>query len=240
MSAYPVADFYSNYVQKNPLASKQDILKEICETFNIANLVYLRVVGESPFDPRTTLIGTYSEAWNERYQAKQYYFIDPLIQVCMASEKATLWSSIPRDDANVQLFFSEAAEYDIPDSGVIIPLDLSRPGCAVLSVNTNFSREDWDAGQDGFIADLQRVGQLIHQSVLDDLGDQEFSKTLMPTEAEMLKWISKGRSSFEISQITGISLEAVELDLENGRRKLAANSNSEAAETAMLRKLIAC
>lgn len=239
MGQYPVTEYYSNYIKSHPDATKQEILRAVCDAVGLPNLTYLRVVGDTPFDPRTILFATYSEGWNERYQTNQYYLIDPLIGECMTSDRVKLWSEIPRNDENTKLFFAEAAEYGIPDSGVLIPLDLTRPGCAVLSVNTNLTDEEWAQGQEEFIADLTRFGQLLHQSVLDEISDREYSMTLMPTEAELLKWIADGRSLKEISLVTSLSMDAIEADLDTVRKKLAANTNEEAAETAKLRKLIA-
>lgn len=238
MVNYPVTDYYCELVEKNPTVSKPEVFKAISDTFDIPNLTYLRVVGDSPFDPRTILFATYNEGWNERYQANQYYLIDPLIRECMTSDKTMLWSEIPRETEDAKRFFAEAAEYGIPDSGVLIPLDLTRPGCAVLSVNTNFTDEEWKAGQEAFIDDMTRFGQLLHQSVLDNLTDQEFSETLMPTEAEILKWVAKGRAVREISLATSLPIDDIEADLANARIKMAAETNAEAAEIAKIRKLI--
>jgi DNA-binding CsgD family transcriptional regulator len=238
MGSYPITDYYAEFVEKNPEASQKEALQAVCSEFDIPNLFYLRVVGDTPFDPRTTIIGTYSDSWNERYQAKQYYFIDPLIQLSMTSDENSLWSSIPRDAEEVRNFFAEAAEYNIPDSGILIPLDLTRPGCAILSVNTNFTEDEWKTGKDDFVADMTRLGQLLHQSVLDKCDDQEVSATLMPSETELLQWISNGRTRHEISLLTGTAMESIDVDLANARKKLAASTLEEAVEIAILRKLI--
>ncbi|TIV59219.1 MAG: helix-turn-helix transcriptional regulator [Mesorhizobium sp.] len=60
-------------------------------------------------------------------------------------------------------------------------------------------------------------------------GDIEETPTLSPREKECILWTAKGKSSWEIGQIIGISVNTVNFHIKNAMRKLDTGSRTTAA-----------
>jgi LuxR family quorum sensing-dependent transcriptional regulator len=61
---------------------------------------------------------------------------------------------------------------------------------------------------------------------------------LTPREIEILTWVAKGKSRWEVGIILGISEETVKAHLENIRQKLGASNTTHAIAIALLHGLL--
>lgn len=79
---------------------------------------------------------------------------------------------------------------------------------------------------------LELLTPHLHEAVMRAMhhvaGPQIPPNTLMPREREALKWLSEGKTTWEISTILGISARTVKYHIENAMHKLDASTRAHA------------
>ncbi len=238
MTDYPITDFYNEQASKRPSDTIKSLLETVCKEFGIANITYTRVVDYSMVHPETLLLGTYSDAWVERYQTRKYYFIDPLVPIAGGVDKPVFWSDIRTHSVEEDNFFADALQYGILDTGLLIPLGLSGSGFATFVINSRFENDTVVDGSKRFVKDMECLALIIHEAVPAGNNVKSVGLTLLPKEVEILRWLSMGRSVDEISLIRGEDRVSIDEDLSNCRTKLSVKTDEQAIQVAQSLRII--
>lgn len=165
------------------------------------------------------------EAWVQHYTLHGLVVHDPVMKWVYSTEGVSRWSDINLEDSgNV---FGQAADFGL-NHGAVVSV-LSSGGSGRRSYG-NFSRSD-RAFSDVELEMLQSMVKHLHQA-----SGQQLSLT--DAEIEALGLQSQGLRLKQIAAELNISVSAVKARLSNAKRKLGAQTPSQAASIAKSRGIL--
>ncbi|WP_210363100.1 LuxR family transcriptional regulator (plasmid) [Rhizobium sp. T1470] len=170
----------------------------------------------------------YPLEWQEYCVKKGYDMIDPSVKTSRFHSAAFRWSEVyaePSTTDSELRVFDEAAQFGLR-SGVTIPLHGPWGNFSTMS----FARtERCDLGNSA-ISYLQLAAFYYHIKVIGclELSGDHFPR-LSVREKECILWVAKGKSSWSIGNIIGISPNTVDFHVKNVMRKLETGSRTVAA-----------
>lgn len=188
------------------------------------------------------VISSYPGPWFERYQSQGYIEVDPLVKHCSASIVPVVWHRLekPRDKKVLQMF-GEASEQGLV-GGATFSVIGKRGELAIFSLTSDRVGQ---AEKKNIVARLGEGYMLLahlHEAVIR-LGlpkaSLASSKVLTKREKECLAWVSFGKTSWEISQILGISEATAIFHISNASKKLGTSTRSQAVARAIALGIIA-
>ncbi|MGY5795259.1 LuxR family transcriptional regulator len=185
----------------------------------------------APSDLRMML--NYPNEWLKRYSEMEYGKIDPIINKSRKRERAFRWSELYNDASTTELerrIFDEAATFGLR-SGISVPMHGPYGSFAVISFAHPLEREF----DNRTISYLQLAAAHFHlefakfanQSCMENTPD------LSLREKECILWVARGKSSWDIGTILGISYNTVNFHIKNVMRKLDVTSRTVAAVKAL-------
>jgi DNA-binding CsgD family transcriptional regulator len=185
-------------------------------------------------NPKTIVLSTYPQAWQERYAQAGYLNIDPTVHHGIRSQVPLLWSD--EVFAQTPAFWEEARSYGLKVGWAQSSLDGVGVG-GMLSL----SRSGEPLLMKELAAKEQRMRWLVHVSHLalarllrDRLLDRS-THTLTVRELEILKWTGDGLSAQDVAQVLNLSVNTVNFHVKNAVTKLqVANKTAAVVRAAML------
>lgn len=197
-----------------PLTSGQETLEQLCR------------------DPTTML--NYPKEWQKRYFDMGYYKIDPIIKKIRQRLGALHWKDV-YDDATTtedeRRIFDEAAMFGLR-AGVTVPLHGPNGKLAMMSFAQSSSYDmpskivkylELSAFNFLLIFDKYEASRRAYQAV----------SCLSAREKECIIWVSRGKSSFIIGTLLGISENTVNFHIKKAMNKLNCSSRTAAAVKAL-------
>lgn len=232
-----VTQFIEDIGEINDLPSLKRRLQTAIEVFGFTSFSvagYLRRT--TPFEYHVLMANMPSgfvAAYNEKYTEG-----DPSIPDVISGNKCILWSETAASEEAVSSgyrnFLKFVRTYGM-DDGLTIPIH--RPGtyCGVVVLGG----ERPDISQESIILS-QLLAIYGHDRALDIfMQDREVDTprekpiTLTPRERECIRWVSEGKSDWEISEIVGISQSTVHFHVENAKKKLNVRTRVQVVVQAM-------
>ena len=183
--------------------------------------------------------------WRERYEAERFAYVDPTVSHCLLSTLPLVWQADTFRSPAQRAVYEEGCAYGL-HAGVSLPIHGPNGEFGMLSFACNP-----EAQQAGFTPDFAReVAALLPElALLRDYAfasglrfcpavTQESAPRLTPRELEVLNWVMAGKSSWEISKITGCSEATVNFHMGNIRQKFNVNTRQQAVVRAISLGLI--
>ncbi|QAS81201.1 LuxR family transcriptional regulator [Rhizobium leguminosarum bv. trifolii] len=172
---------------------------------------------------------SYPDEWQDHYAKMGYDRIDPIIKKSRKQADAFRWSEAHNDMSKTELerrFFEEAAAFGLR-SGVSVPLHGPGGSFAIMS----FARPSSCEPENKMVTYLKFAAVHFHLSVADFAKQRVAGKypELTPRERECILWVARGKSSWDIGRILGISDNTVNFHIKNITRKLDVSSRTVAA-----------
>lgn len=227
-----VTQFIEDIGEISDLASLGARLQAAVEVFGFTSFSiagYLRRKSPLEFLPliENMPIG-FVAAYKERYVEG-----DPSVPSIVSSNKCLLWSETAASEEAVSSgyrnFLKFVRGYGMED-GLTIPIH--RPGAYCGVVVLGGQRPD--ISQESIIL-AQLLAIYGHDRALDIyMKDREETPpcdklvTLTPRERECIRWVSEGKSDWEISEIMGISQSTVHFHVENAKKKFNVRTRVQA------------
>jgi LuxR family quorum-sensing transcriptional regulator LasR len=182
----------------------------------------------------------YPARWRERYEEERYAYVDPVVSHCMASVLPLIWQPELFRSPVQSTYYQEACAHGLR-AGVSFPIHGPNGECGVLSFACG------DEPDERFMRRV--VGLLPDLALLRDYAcatgvrfcpsaPLEPVPRLTPRELEVLNWVMVGKSSWEISKITGCSEATVNFHMGNIRQKFNVNTRQQAVVRAISLGLI--
>lgn len=171
----------------------------------------------------------YPDEWQERYIHLGYDKIDPVVKTSRKRAGAFRWSEVYNDTSTTEderRVFDEAATFGLR-SGISVPLHGPDGSFAIMSFAQSCEREF----HYGTITYLQLAAFHFHLKVtkLAISSGREEGPHLSLREKECLLWIARGKSSWEIGKILGISINTVNFHIKKIKVKLDTSNRTLAA-----------
>jgi len=223
-------------------------VEELTETMGFPAFHYgahapIRTDGRKPrflFDgidqPALHTLTNYPDAWAERYRSQRYLEVDPLVRHCSRSTRPILWHERTQPDTKrIALLFDEARQHGLA-TGVAFSIHGRHREHSVFSLSVADIRPRDKRHLECQIGAAYLLLVHLHEAVRR-LAFPDASALcrvrLTAREREVLLWVLDGKTSWEIAQILSISENTVIFHINNAKRKLDANSRTQAAAKAL-------
>jgi LuxR family transcriptional regulator, quorum-sensing system regulator LasR len=202
--------------------TETDLLTRLCKTaeeFEVEHVLYGCVFNLGTQRSLTKIISNYPPSWREKYDIENYISVDPIMQHCARRLVPAVWSKLASSSHDQSNFMEEARGVGLA-SGISFPIHSREGDVGVLS----FSSSKFDAFEQSnlqaptaFMAYGCLLATLVHDTMrrIVNKPDNVMRSPLTPRELECLKWISVGKSSWEISLILRISEHGVLFHVKN-------------------------
>ena len=225
------------------VATLHEVACRICESCGLDHFLYATSVPVSFVAPKIIFISGYPQSWREHYNAQGYAAIDPTVQHSLRAVTPLPWTEIaPLEaaDPRVRAMMAESRDFGLVH-GVTLPLHGSRGELAML----NFASADPHPRQretlEEYLPALHLLTAHFHEHVrrvLDIITLPTAGGKMTTRESECLLWAAEGKTSWETSQILGISERTIIFHLQNAQEKLSASSRQHAVARAIATGLI--
>lgn len=175
----------------------------------------------------------YPDEWQERYFEMGYDRIDPIIKTCRQRTSAFRWSDVYNDAGTTddeRRVLDEAAKFGLR-SGISVPLHGPDSSFAIMS----FARRRYCEIQSRTVTYLELAAFHFHLRVANftSLSGIDVAPNLSRREKECIMWTARGKSSWEIGKILGISVNTVNFHIKNVMRKFDTANRTVAAVKAV-------
>jgi LuxR family transcriptional regulator, quorum-sensing system regulator LasR len=177
---------------------------------------------------------TYSDPWRDRYDKLGYAQVDPTVSHALTSLKPLVWC----DDMYVtsaQRAFQEEAYSHGHRAGVTFPIQASEGNVAMLSLSLSSSSQDAQHHIYDTLASGLLTATLAHEAMRAIVKKEQalVRPKLTKREAEVLQWISAGKTTWEISKLLNISEHGVIHHVRNLSLKFDVTSRHQAVVKAI-------
>lgn len=237
-----VVEFRDRLRADRDLQSVQRTLEETFEPLGFQSLCYV-VIRPPVGRQRPRVLGNYPKTWLNRYIDFDYANIDPTYPVAGASLFPVRWDEVYSDrrtSKKQKTFFDEAGECGLRN-GVTVPIHGPAGGLASLSLATDMRPREFERVCKRFHDDLTLIAAYSHQAILEHAAREESFEPIRLTDRERqcLAWTARGKTSWEVGNILGITEGTVLFHLNNSMRKLHVFSKHHAVVKAIMLGLIA-
>jgi LuxR family transcriptional regulator, quorum-sensing system regulator LasR len=182
----------------------------------------------------------YPSKWRERYEAERLAYVDPIVSHCLQSTLPLVWQPEMFRSPAQRALYDHACSLGIR-AGVTFPIHGPNGEFGLLSFAADANPDAaYVRGVTGMLADLALVRDYAFASAVRFCPPitQEAAPRLTPRELEVLNWVMVGKSSWEISKITGCSEATVNFHMGNIRQKFNVNTRQQAVVRAITLGLI--
>jgi LuxR family quorum-sensing system transcriptional regulator CciR len=215
-----------------------DALSGIVGAFGLSGFAYATSLEASRgLHPYLT---TYPDPWVTRYLSKRYHEIDPVIIQARRSPTPFYWdcrSTIPAASAEQRRLFNEAEEFGI-ECGLSFPIHDSRRDPALVCFAYQRAQGPLSGSAEKHLHLAALYFHVHARAKLEKTAGPPRFPLLSRVESDCLQWIARGKRSAEIAQILDVSQRAVLWHLRSAKRKLKANTLSQAVAAALHQRLI--
>ena len=182
----------------------------------------------------------YPPKWRERYDELRFAYIDPTVSHCMVSTLPLIWQPELFRSPLQRSLYEEGCSHGLR-AGVSFPMHGPNGEFGLLSfVADQLPDADFACAADALLPQLALLRDYAFASGVRFCPHvaHEAAPKLTPRELEVLNWVMAGKSSWEISKITGCSEATVNFHMGNIRQKFNVNTRQQAVVRAISLGLI--
>lgn len=225
------------------VSSKPDLMPamaEIRDIYRFTHLVFFLVPAQGRVSETPLYCTTYPEEWTSLYLRKNYFEIDPVIQLWNVGPIYSDWSGLDLKPVTTRQFFKEARAFGVGRHGVTILVRGPDGERSLVSATSNLSLPNWRKLRASSDHDLLVLSNYLHEKVLNVSGirKQTGHRPLSRRERECLQHLANGLVPKRIASKLRISESAVRLYLRSARRKLEVATIYQAIARASFREII--
>ncbi|WP_246754805.1 LuxR family transcriptional regulator [Rhizobium lusitanum] len=215
-------------------------IAHIRDRYRFVHLVFLVVRPANRADAYPFYCTTYPEEWTSLYLRKNYFEIDPVIELSRTGFLPVDWSNLDRRSPGTRGFFKEAESFDIGRHGLTVPIRGPSGERSLFSVTSNLPGAEWRKLRISSNHDLQVLSHYLHEKVLSVSGLQKNGgyRTLSRREQECLQLLARGLVTKRVAARLQISEHTVRLYLKLAKRKLDATTTYQAIARASFLEII--
>lgn len=204
------------------------------------HFVYALTISAPSLKVQHHIINGFPTKWHERYVAREYFKIDPVVHFAQSSSLPAIWSDQKFHDCKSREFWDEARALGL-ETGMSFAVH-GQPGLTgILSLSRDQALDLPASEMAALIGRAQMFAVMVHDAVVRiDLPKllPEQSLAMTPRELECLKWSADGKTAWEIGQILSITERTVVFHMNNVVQKLGASNKIQAIVRAVSLKLV--
>ncbi len=201
---------------------------------------YALTINAPSLKPQQYIISGYPSEWTDRYLARRYFKIDPVIRHAENSTLPAIWDEKRFHGVEAQEFWEEARAFGL-SAGLTFAVH-EQPGVTgVFSLSRDKAIDVQDQNLAALVGRAQMFASVLHHAVCRiDLPKllPEGIASLTARERECLKWAADGKTAWETGQILGIAERTAVFHLDNVMQKLGAANKIQAIVRALALKLV--
>ncbi len=196
------------------------------------------------------IVTNYAPEWRARVRTQRYLDIDPTLRQARRSPLPFTWRDLRESRALLpaqRQLFDEAAATGLRH-GFTVPIHMSGGGQGLVALASDMTAREFTSAVAHHRHDLHLVALHFHAlndaawrveaAAHQDAGEASESLEVTTREAECLLWTARGKSAWETAIVLGISERTVNFHVENARRKLNAQTKTQAVVQAIMQNLI--
>lgn len=182
------------------------------------------------------LIGArYPDDWVRHYQQRGYASSDPVHRTAFTRSTPYRWHDITGLNRLERRLLDEARDAGL-DSGLSVPIH--EPGGSILLLSLCGPLPCVDSAINLRVAYMISTQLHFELQRLDRAQSHGATRYLSPRQRECLLWVARGKSSWAIGRILGISHHTVDYHVAEAMKILDVNSRTAAAIAAMVQGVI--
>ena len=208
--------------------------------------------GQSAEATRYEYVATnYPSKWNAHFIERRYFEVDPTLERARRTLMPFAWSDMKnrRSLSGLQRqLFDEADAFGLRQ-GFTVPIHAPGGGDGLVALSTDLAPREFtsEVGHSRHVLHLlalhyharvtaawMRSGRGKAEAPAEEVAPSPIT----PREADCLLWTARGKSAWEAAVILGVSERTVNFHIENARRKLEAQSKTQAVVRAIMLNLI--
>jgi len=204
------------------------------------HFVYVLAISAPSLKQQHYVINGFPPEWHERYVAREYFKIDPVVHFAQSSSLPALWSDAKFHGSESREFWEEADSLGLR-AGMSFAVHAMPGMTGILSLSRDKPLNLPAADMAALIGRSQMFASMLHDAVVRiDLPKllPEQSIAMTPRERECLKWSADGKTAWEIGQILSITERTVVFHMNNVIQKLGASNKIQAIVRAVSLKLV--
>jgi len=174
----------------------------------------------------------YPQEWVDLYQKNEFWRIDPVVLATREGRIPQHWADIYRKFSPDKNFIGLASEFGLKDGWTCLTKGGTGLPWTIISVGGGLKKYGKNIKREAYI--LEKTSPYLHIA-LSSLKAKDESKrlqSLTKREREVLKWLSLGKTSWEISVILNVAEVTVNFHVKNIKTKLNTVSRSHAVAVA--------
>lgn len=206
-----IADFLSRTLEADRDEVKSQFITAL-KDLGFSSFAYGELFNNGMVQP---LVTEYPSDWVSHYFENNYQAIDPVIYHARQKSSPFWWADMELSPSQKSLM-CEAAEMRL-HTGLVIPIR-SLSGTFVISACSEHRNLD-----NRSLWKVYLIAAHTHL-VLQSHHDPSQHESLTSRETECLTWTARGKSSWDIGSIIGISENTVKFHIKNAARKLQTSS----------------
>ncbi|WP_185633603.1 LuxR family transcriptional regulator [Burkholderia stagnalis] len=177
---------------------------------------------------------TYAPAWRKLYQQNKLHLVDPTVSHALHHLKPLLWNQTDFRTHGECVLYEQAAGYGLK-AGITLPIHGSKGEFGLLSFASDcrLPRADMLAS----VSALTLTRDLAFECGLGLIPSDTLKSCkspLTPRESECLKWLTSGKTSWEISKILICSEATVNFHVSNILKKLGVLNRQQAIAKSLM------
>lgn len=220
----------------NELADLQKVIERLRDALAVDHMIYHWVNSKGA----STGVGTYSDAWRDRYLSSGYVRIDPVVLGGIRGFHPVDGKRLDWSSKAAKQFQADAIAHGVGNQGMSIPIRGPHGQFALFTASHNCSDEQWANFIEDVRSDLILLAHFFNNRVLElePYALPTSTPQLSPRENEALTFLALGYSRAQIAQTLSISEHTLRVYVESARFKLGALNTTHAVAVAIAQGLI--
>jgi len=175
----------------------------------------------------------YPQEWVDLYQKKEFWRIDPVVLATREKCTPQHWTDIYRKFPPDKNFIGLAHDFGLKDGWSCLIKDGSSYPWTIISIGGNYKKYRSLKKRTQYI--LERLSPHFHKALASLAAKGESRKMqnrLTKRELEVLKWLARGKTSWEIAIILNVTEATINFHVKNINAKLNTVNRSHAVAVA--------
>lgn len=220
-------------------ASLEKALSDVRTIYGLSHVAFHVTNIPNKTERNPLIILTYPKQWVDTYVDKNYFDIDPVVEVGRYGFLPVDWAGLNRQPPRVAQFFKEAESFGIGRHGLTMTVRGPGGERSLFSVTSNVPDADWMLLRKDTVHDMQILAHYVHERAMILSGYRQSPRiSLSSRQKQCLELLARGKQYKAIASDLRISESAVHLYLGAVRGKLGVARTSEAIAKAISLELI--
>jgi LuxR family transcriptional regulator, quorum-sensing system regulator LasR len=181
----------------------------------------------------------HSMVWRRIYEQKRYVHIDPIVRYCRSQVSPLIWGKEDFASPEEQLLYEQACGFGLR-WGVALPIHGPKHEVGMLCFASSSKSDEERRNVVSILPELGLLRDIVYETGLQHARQNASAviPKLTPREIECLRWMTLGKSTWEISMILRCSPSTANYHIMNIRNKMGVHSRNLAVVKAIVLGLV--